>query len=409
MNIAMIGIDHSLAPVEIREKFAFTTAAAAAAMANIYTEDVVEGCILLSTCNRTELWLSLSDGDEPDLPALLCRQKQLEPAAYAKYFATRQGRKAVEYLFEMTSGLRSRILGEDQILAQVKTALARAHELQCCGSVLEVLFRSAITGAKKIKSELAIVTANASAVDFAVAQLAAQGMRFEEKKCLVIGNGEMGKRAANALRAQGADVTVTIRQYKSGTVEIPKGCARINYGDRFSLLPECDIVVSATSSPNVTIRASDLEACQLTHDVTLIDLAVPRDIEAAAAELPHVTLYDIDQFDVQQTSELLHQMEQARQMLRQQQERFFSWYECRDLIPAAQRLGDYMAKEVDWRMGQTIKDLGLTKEQNEALVQALEVSSGKVLRKLIFAVRDEAGVEVFRQCVEAMERVSSHE
>lgn len=409
MNIAMIGIDHSLAPVEIREKFAFTTAAAAAAMANIYTEDVVEGCILLSTCNRTELWLSLADGDEPDLPALLCRQKQLEPAAYAKYFATRQGRKAVEYLFEMTSGLRSRILGEDQILAQVKTALARAHELQCCGSVLEVLFRSAITGAKKIKSELAIVTANASAVDFAVAQLAAQGMRFEEKKCLVIGNGEMGKRAANALRAQGADVTVTIRQYKSGTVEIPKGCARINYGDRFSLLPECDIVVSATSSPNVTIRASDLEACQLTHDVTLIDLAVPRDIEAAAAELPHVTLYDIDQFDVQQTSELLHQMEQARQMLRQQQERFFSWYECRDLIPAAQRLGDYMAKEVDWRMGQTIKDLGLTKEQNEALVQALEVSSGKVLRKLIFAVRDEAGVEVFRQCVEAMERVSSHE
>ena len=409
MNIAMIGIDHSLAPVEIREKFAFTTAAAAAAMANIYTEDVVEGCILLSTCNRTELWLSLADGDEPDLPALLCRQKQLEPAAYAKYFATRQGRKAVEYLFEMTSGLRSRILGEDQILAQVKTALARAHELQCCGSVLEVLFRSAITGAKKIKSELAIVTANASAVDFAVAQLAAQGMRFEEKKCLVIGNGEMGKRAANALRAQGADVTVTIRQYKSGTVEIPKGCARINYGDRFSLLPECDIVVSATSSPNVTIRASDLEACQLTHDVTLIDLAVPRDIEASAAELPHVTLYDIDQFDVQQTSELLHQMEQARQMLRQQQERFFSWYECRDLIPAAQRLGDYMAKEVDWRMGQTIKDLGLTKEQNEALVQALEVSSGKVLRKLIFAVRDEAGVEVFRQCVEAMERVSSHE
>ena len=153
-----------------------------------------------------------------------------------------------------------------------------------------------MTGAKKVKTELILSTANASAVELAIKRLVDSGVDFTGKKCLVIGNGEMGKRAANALRALTEDVTVTVRQYRSGVVEIPKDCKRINYGERYNLIPECDIVVSATSSPNVTIRKEELVSCGVKPGTIFIDLAVPRDIEPEIREINGLTLYDIDDF-----------------------------------------------------------------------------------------------------------------
>ena len=316
---------------------------------------------------------------------------------------------AVSYLFEMTSGLKSMILGEDQILAQVKKAQELARENGTCDNVLEVLFRSAVTGAKKVKTELILSTANASAVELAIGKLRDGGVDFCNKKCLVIGNGEMGKRAANALRSMGADVTVTVRQYKSGVVEIPKDCKRINYGERYELIPECDIVVSATSSPNVTIRTEELESCGVKPGAVFIDLAVPRDIEPDVRGVGDLTLYDIDDFPAMETDELHDELRLAEEMLKKQKEKFLAWYECRDLVPAMDGLGSYFAKELKFRMEKTIKSYGIRDEAFEDLTHAIEVTSGKILKKLVFAVRDEAGVESFRECVESMLKVAENE
>jgi glutamyl-tRNA reductase len=275
--------------------------------------------------------------------------------------------------------------------------------------VLEVLFRSAITGAKKVKTALSLSTANASAVEMAIAKMSQEGFDFSGKNCLVIGNGEMGKRTADALTKMGAKVTVTVRQYRSGIVEIPDNCQRINYGDRFNVLPMCDIIVSATSSPNVTIKYDDLKNYTIDEDKIFIDLAVPRDIDPEVASLPHVKLYDIDDFSVSQTDELKMQLQEAEQMLTEQKNKFMNWYECRDLIPATGRIADYIAEEVDLRVGAVVKDLGLDKGQNEELTSAIDSAAGKVMKKLLFAVRDTAGVDVFRQCIEAMESTYSNE
>ncbi len=147
-----------------------------------------------------------------------------------------------------------------------------------------------------MKSQLLLSTANASAAELAIDRMWKEGYDFTGKRCLVIGNGEMGKRSASALLERGAQVTVTVRQYRSGRVEVLPGCSRIDYGQRYQCLPQCDVVVSATSSPNVTIRVEELKACGLGHDVLFLDFAVPRDIDPEAAQLPHVTLYNIDQF-----------------------------------------------------------------------------------------------------------------
>jgi len=126
MKIQMIGMDHSRAPVEIRERFSFTTAGAEAAMKTVCATPGVEGCILLSTCNRTELWVSAKG--PVALPGILCGLKGVDPADYREYLVCREEGEAVAYLFALASGLRSMILGEDQILAQVKDALSRARD-----------------------------------------------------------------------------------------------------------------------------------------------------------------------------------------------------------------------------------------------------------------------------------------
>ncbi|MEA4965433.1 MAG: glutamyl-tRNA reductase [Oscillospiraceae bacterium] len=406
MEIQMIGIDHSLAPVEIRERFSFTTTAAQQAMEEVFALPDVEGCVLLSTCNRTELWVDAAE--MPGLPKLFCGLKGLPPEDYAPYLTVRRSDEAVQYLFELASGLHSRILGEDQVLAQVKTALARARELQCCGSVLEVLFRNAVTGAKRVKSELMLQTANASAAELAIQKLRAGGMDFRGKHCLVIGNGEMGRRAAAALLESGATVTVTVRQYRSGNVEVTPGCARIDYGERYRVLPGCEVVISATSSPNITLRRAEIEACGLSRDTLFLDFAVPRDIDPEVGLLPHATLYDIDWFSVPESEELRQELRETETLIREQKEKFMVWAQCRDLIPAVDELGGFLAEEAVWRTGGAVKALGLTADAQTKLTDAVSVSAGSVLKKLLFAVRDEAGAEVFRRCVEAMEGEIRH-
>ena len=253
MSIQMIGIDHTRASIDVRTVFSFTKKAIGETLEKWKERPDIAGCIILSTCNRMEIWVS-SVEEDVDLYEMLCQEKQIDPDTYRDYLICRREGEAVHHLFELSCGLQSRILGEDQIITQVKDALTMARDQYATDNVLEVLFRMAVTAAKKVKTEVMLSDANSSAIHKAVQELKDQGYVFEGKNCMVIGNGEMGKLSANVFRGQGASVTVTVRQYRSGVVQIPEGCARIDYGKRLELLPECDYVVSATSSPNYTVK-----------------------------------------------------------------------------------------------------------------------------------------------------------
>ena len=148
MSISMIGIDHNMAPVDIRARFAFTKKNAGEAMEQMRKKPGINGCVILSTCNRLEVWASVEEGEEVSLYDYLCELKGISDDTWKEYFISRQGREAVEHLFYLTSGLKSQILGEDQILTQVKDALALAREYFAADSVMEVLFRMAVTAGK---------------------------------------------------------------------------------------------------------------------------------------------------------------------------------------------------------------------------------------------------------------------
>lgn len=406
MSISMIGIDYGKASVDVRAQFSFTKKNAVQAMERLKKMPGVYGCIILSTCNRMELWASLQEEWEGSLYGFLCEEKDKRPEDFQKYFVQRTEREAVEHLFYLTSGLKSQILAEDQIITQVKDALALSREAYCTDNVLEVLFRTAVTAAKKVKTEVSFSRGNVSVIHQAIEKLKAQGFPLQGKNCMVIGNGEMGRVAALALKEAGADVTVTVRQYRSGVVNIPQGCQRINYGDRMEFLPQCDLVVSATASPNLTITKEGLEEAGISGSLVLIDLAVPRDIDPLAGTLGNVRLYDIDSFKIDAVSPKLQEsLERAGAILGEQMEDFYSWYEGHDLIPRIQGIKEEAVQDLNLRILKTLRKTPMEEEDREKLLTAIDKAAEKVVNKMVFGLKDSLKQEEFRNCVEGLEKL----
>ena len=407
MSISMIGIDHSKASVDIRAKFSFTKKRAIEAMKKLKEEHGILGCIILSTCNRMEVWVSTQDDEEISLYDFLCKEKEVEKDEYQDYFMKRENEEAVRHLFYLTSGLKSQILAEDQIITQVKDALTLARDAYCTDNVLEVLFRMAVTAAKKVKTEVTFSRANTSVIHQAMERLKNQGFSFEGKTCMVIGNGEMGKVTALALKEAGADVTVTVRQYRSGVVNIPQGCKRINYGERMELLPDCDLVVSATASPNYTLTKENFEEIKLdAASVVLIDLAVPRDIDPEVGKLQNVSLYDIDSFRIDAASPKLQaSMQKAGEILDDQMKEFYDWFNGRDIFPRIEEIKADAVEDLNLRITKILKKTPMEQKDRESLLRAIDTVAGKVVNKMIFGLRDSLEQEAFLDCVEGLEKI----
>lgn len=406
MPIQMIGIDHSRAEIDIRTIFSFTKKKAAEALEVIKEKDGISGCVLLSTCNRMELWVSCTDEFSGSLIDILCEIREVSPEPYREYFVERKEQEAVAHLFRLASGLESRIIGEDQIITQVKDALAAARENYATDNVMETLFRMAVTAGKKVKTEIVLSRANRSVIHHALETLKAEGFSAAGKKCMVIGNGEMGKLTATVLQQAGAEVTVTVRQYRSGIVDIPRNCSRIDYGERMRLLPECDLVVSATASPNYTLTEQNIREAHLTHPVVLVDLAVPRDIDPLADGLAYVKRYDIDDFHVDIRSEdLKENISRADHILEEKMEEFYVWYECRDMVPKIREIKESAVTDLDLRLHKILRSLPIEEAERAVLQKQIGTAAGKVVNKMMFGLRDTVSQKVFRECIEGLEKV----
>lgn len=406
MGIMMVGIDHNKANVDERALFSFTKKNCAAAMETIKNVEGILGCIIISTCNRMEVWVSCKNQWEGSVYECLCHVKGIEKEKYRELFVERKEQEAITHLFRLSCGLKSKILGEDQILTQVKDALSLAREHYTTDNVLEVLFRMAVTAAKRVKTEVTLSTANQSVIHQAIKDLEKRHYTVKGKTCMVIGNGEMGRLTALALKEAGGDVTVTVRQYKSGIVEIPEGCKRIDYGRRMELFPKCDLIVSATASPNYTLKEYCVKEAGVYKPMILIDLAVPRDIEPAIGQCLGITLYDIDSFRIDVMSEALkNNILKAERILQEQKKEFLFWYEGRDVISKVHEIKDQAVSDLDLRMNKVIKKTSMEQKEQIELKESLDTAMGKVVTKMLFGLRDMVSEETFRECVEGLEKV----
>ena len=408
MNITMVGIDYRDAGLDIRGRFSYTKREQEETIKYLRQLEGISGCVLLSTCNRTELVLSYTEEWDQDEKQLFCGLKDLEPEQYVQYLHIRRGMEAVQDLFALAGGLKSQILGEDQILTQMKDAADFSRQFFGTDKILETLFRMAVTAGKEVKTKIVLPSSNHSAPLAAISGLERDGAVFQGEKCLVIGNGVMGRMTAQLLLDRGADVTVTIRQYRSGIVDVPPAAGRIDYSKRYEKMPECRYIFSATASPNTTITLEKLPVQQLQQDTVFVDLAVPRDIQEEIGTLPGITLYDIDDFGVELPEDARQSLSDAEILLQEKTQEFQNWYDAKDVVPMLLQISGKASEDVMARVtGQIRKNLpvfqGNVEEADLAAAEEIvRKSVQKVVNKLMFSVRDSVDVSTFRDCVDAM-------
>lgn len=326
MNITMGGLNHHSAGVEVRERFALAADALPAVLREICRQPGIAGCVILATCNRMEVYLSHEKELVPDVPALLCAALGVEAGNCRAHFSRESGRAAVAYLCEVAAGIQSRIVGEDQILTQVKEAIAIARGAGAADAVLEALFRTAVTAGKQVKTRVRSLGAGGSVALEAVARLDAE-WAGPGRRVLVIGNGAMGRLAAEGLLARGYAVTMTLRAYRHGCPELPAGCTAVPYEDRYAAMEESDIVVSATSSPHCTVKAAEFSRLQ-NPPALLVDLAVPRDIEPGVGEAAR--LWNVDDLATADGGQNEEALREAAALIEEQIERFAVWHHNRE-------------------------------------------------------------------------------
>lgn len=299
-----ISISYKKAPAKVRGKFSFDSLEKAKLASRLMESEEVSGCVILCTCNRSEIYLSGSRQSFRLLQELVGRMKDIPDQELLKYLNIYSGDKAIAHLFKVCCGFDSMVLGEDEILGQVKTAYQEALSMGTADYQLNALFKRAITCAKRIKTDTKI-----SSTPLSVATLVAnQIFRFEKegiKEVMIIGiTGKMGDTIArNILSKPNIHITGTVRSHHGELSLGPKeGRIRlVDYKDRYQHAGEMDMIISATTSPHYTITRDELlkafDSGRNGRKRLLMDLALPLDMDPAAAEIPGVCLHDIDYFE----------------------------------------------------------------------------------------------------------------
>lgn len=282
MNVAVIGVSHQSASAELRELLSFTNSQKIAATTALLDAGVAE-CVILSTCNRSEIYVA-SHNLDADIPKVL----ELYENVSANTIFTHRGLDALTHLFMVTAGLDSIVIGEDQILGQVKEAHLAALELGASKKILNKCFREAITTAKNIKATTKISELPLSIAYIGVKFLKEKLGSLKDKTALLIGAGEMNQLVLKYLTAEKIGTVFIANRSPIQNDDYP--AIIIPFADRYAKIPEVDVVISCTASPHVIIESFAAP----TGEVYILDLAIPRDIAPIIGEIPGVSLYNID-------------------------------------------------------------------------------------------------------------------
>lgn len=304
MHILVVGLNYKTAPVEIRERLTFNQASLGDAMKTLKGKKSILENVIISTCNRTEIYAVVDQlhTGRYYIKEFLAEWFELDQGEFSPYLFIYDQDGAVEHLFNVACGLNSMILGETQILGQVRSSFLLGQEMQTTGTVFNQLFKQAITLAKKAHSETEI-GANAVSVSYAAVELAKKIFgSLEDKHVLILGAGKMGELAIQNLHGSGArKVTVINRTFEKAQ----------DLANRFSgqakplqelqcALVEADILISSTGASGLVITKDtmvEIEKLRKGKPIFMVDIAVPRDLDPKLADLNSVFLYDIDDLE----------------------------------------------------------------------------------------------------------------
>ena len=391
-NLILVGVNHKTTPVEIREKLAFTKGKIEESVDRLLNfPDIIEHTIL-STCNRVEIY-ARANGQNSAIQSIkqfICDFHGLSAVQLEEHFYSYSNEAAIEHLFRVSSSLDSMILGEAQILGQVKDAYSLAKDLRSTGLVLNQLFEKAFSIAKKVREETGIAERSVS-ISSAAVELAQKIFDdLENHTVMLVGTGEMAELAAKHLISYGVKtVYVTSRTYeRAANLARTLNGSALDFEAFKNELYRADIVITSTSASRFIITKDMVE--KAIHDrknkpIFFIDIAVPRDIEPDVNDLENVYLYDIDDLHVVVSANMKErekESENAMHLISQEVNKFNNWLGTLDAVPTIVEIRKRVENIGNQEMERTLKKIPHLSEEDKKIIYQMKNSMiNKILHK----------------------------
>jgi glutamyl-tRNA reductase len=378
MNLIVIGVNHQTAPVEVREQFAIPEARLPEAVKTLVSQPDIEEAMIVSTCNRVEVVARAKDANA-DLEGCLQNLYGFDPQPYRKYLYEYREREAVRHVFRVASSLDSMVVGEPQILGQVKEAYATARAVGAVNSQLDALYTRAFAVAKRVRTETAIATSAVSIASVAVELAKKIFGHLEGKSVYLVGAGKMCELAARHLLAHGASkIYVGNRTYERAVALAAKFDGEaITFDQLYDTVERADIVISSTGAPHTIFRKEHGEKFlnrRKNRPMFFIDIAVPRDVDPEMNKLDGIFVYDID--DLQQMvashiSDRRAEADRAEAIVQLEVDKFQARMQTLDVVPTIVSLQEHLETVRQAEIDRVRGRLGNLTPEQELAVDAL--------------------------------------
>jgi glutamyl-tRNA reductase len=402
VSVVVIGLNHRSTPLDLLERMTIADAALPKALHDLVSRTDVTEAVVLSTCNRTEVYAVAErfHGAYQDVRDFLAELAFLAPEDFSDHLYTHYDAPAVAHLFAVTAGLDSAVLGEGEILGQVKVAWDRAREEGAAGATLNLLFRHAIEAGKRARTETAIARNTTSVASAAVALAADRLGSLDGKRVLVLGAGDMGEAMALGLAKAGvSDVAVANRTWERAVELAGRTDGRaVRLNDVAAAMADVDVLLSSTGAASPLLEVDDLReivAARSGRPLLIVDIAVPRDIDPAVGGLAGVTLLDMDDlraFAEAGTDARKREVSAVQAILDDEVDRYLGATSAREVAPMIvalrQRAEAVRRGELD-RVRTRLE--GLDEVQLDAVEQLTRGIIGKLLHEPSVALKDAAG------------------
>lgn len=344
MPLVCLGLSHRTAPVEVRERHAFPASKLGEALVALRGYDAVLEAIVLATCGRLEIYAELEDyeaGTQQLKRYLAEFRHQSVTYDMESYMYTLLGRQAIEHLFRVATGLDSMLIGEAEILGQVKDAYVQAQRVGSLGKSLHQLFREALSAGKAARSQTEIGKDSVSVATAAIEMAKAHVGDLSEKNVVVIGAGKMGSTAARRLKTEGARLVLLNRSHERAADVV----AKLGTGEARALptlaeaLRDADVVITSTGASHFILNTGNVAESMLARPerpLFIVDIAVPRDVDPEVSRIPRVALVDIDGLAAVVDERLESRraaMPFVEEIIEEHTQRFVDWYQSRATIP----------------------------------------------------------------------------
>ncbi len=343
MHLFLLGVSHRTAPIELRERLDFATRGVDDALKQLVARPEGREAAVLSTCNRAEVYVVAEnvEGAGQHVRRFFSEYHQVPPTELDPHFYDAVDDGVARHLFRVASGLDSLVVGEPQILGQVKDAFSTASHLQTTGPLLNRLFHTSFSVGKRVRSETALAE-GAVSVSYAAVELARKIFGdLTGRQVLVIGAGEMGKLTALHLRAQGAGPITIVSRTSTHASDLAERLSAVSapWEEMSAALSTADIVVSATGSDRPILRRRDVQSAMPSRrhrPLFIIDIALPRDVEPPVGEIEQVFLYNLDDLQSIVRDNLSRrgsEVTRAEALVDEEVVRFSAWLQSREAIP----------------------------------------------------------------------------